>query len=317
MKNSMQSVRVHAPGGPQQLVIDTIPRPQPGDREVLIRVHAAGVNPLDWKTRQGTGPMRPAHYPYTPGTDFAGTIAEVGSAVRTFRTGQAVYGQSPSHQGAYAQYVVTPPDSLALKPVNIDFAEAASVPAGALTAWQALFDHGNLQAGQRVLIHAAAGGVGLFAVQLAKRAGAFVFGTASAANESFLRELGVDVVIDYESTPFEQVAHDVDLVIDPVGGDTLDRSWQAVKPAGRLVILGSAPTDNNALQDGADAIKMVMRPSGEQLSLISDLIETGQIKPGVARRLRLSEASLAHRLGERGHGRGRIVLEIARPGTTT
>ncbi len=310
---TVQAIRVHRYGGSEQLVLEPIPRPVPHAQEVLIRVCAAGVNPLDWKMRQGSGPARPAQFPYIPGADLAGIVEEVGPGVTVFYEGQAVYGQTTkgAYQGAYAEYAVASTEVLAPKPLNLDFDEAASVPPGAMTAWQALFDHGRLQAGQRVLIHGAAGGVGLFAVQLAKWKGAFVIGTASAANEDFVCALGVDTFIDYQSMPFERVAHDVDLVVDPIGGETQERSWQVLKPEGMLVVLGAPPLQEKAQEHGVHAVKMLMQASSDLLRTITELIEAGQIRTAVAKTFPLSEAKLAHELSQSHHGRGRIVLHVA------
>jgi NADPH:quinone reductase-like Zn-dependent oxidoreductase len=240
-------------------------------------------------------------------------VEEIGPAATAFQEGQAVYGQTAKgvYQGAYAEYALASTEVLAPKPLNLDFDEAASVPAGAMTAWQALFDHGRLQAGQRVLIHGAAGGVGLFAVQFAKWKGASVIGTASAANEDFLRALGVDTFIDYRSIPFERVAHDMDLVVDPIGGQTQERSWQVLKPGGTLVVLGASPLPGKAQAYGVRAVKMVLQPSGDLLRTIAELIEAGHVKTAVAKGFPLSEVKLAHELSQSGHGRGRIVLHIA------
>lgn len=310
---TIQAIQVHRYGGPEQLVLDPIPRPVPHAHEVLMRVCAAGVNPLDWKMRQGSGPARPAQFPYIPGADLAGIVEEVGPGVTAFQKGQAVYGQTTKggYQGAYAEYALASTEVLAPKPLNLDFDEAASVPGGAMTAWQALFAHGRVQAGQRVLIHGAAGGVGLFAVQFAKWKGASVIGTASAANEDFVRALGADMFIDYQSTPFEWVAHGVDLVVDPIGGETQERSWQVLKPGGTLVVLGAPPSQEKAQAHGVHAVKMMMQASSDLLRTITELIEAGQIKTTVAKRFPLSEAKLAHELSQTGHGRGRIVLHVA------
>lgn len=311
-KKTMQAIQVHRYGEPEQLVLESISRPVPHVEEVLIRVYAAGVNPIDWHMRQGTGPVQPAQFPYIPGADLAGIVEELGPGVIGFQMGQAVYGQTTKrdYQGAYAEYALASTEVLAPKPLNLSFDEAASVPGGAMTAWQALFDHGRLQAGQRVLIHGAAGDVGLFAVQLAKWKGASVIGTASAANAEFLRALGVDTCIDYQSTPFERVAHDVDLVIDPIGGEVQERSWQVLKPGGTLVVLGAPPSQEKAQAYGVRAIKMMMQPSRELLLTITEFIEAELIKTAVARTFPLSEAKRAHELSQTRHGQGRIILHV-------
>src|SRR5712691_9910410 len=216
----MRAIQVHRYGGPEQLKLEEKPRPEPSSGEVLLRVHAAGVNPIDWKIRQGLlKDFQPVTFPYTPGIEVAGVVEEVGSGVTAFEIGQAVMGQIAS--GAYAEYLTIPVEALARKPESLSFAEAAAVPVGARTAWRTLFDHGGLTAGQRVLIVGAAGGVGLWAVQLAKWKGAQVIGTASTANLEFVRSLGADRVVDYTTTPVESAVQEVDLVLDGVGGETL------------------------------------------------------------------------------------------------
>jgi NADPH:quinone reductase-like Zn-dependent oxidoreductase len=228
-KQMMQAIRVHQYGGPEQLKLEQIPRPEPQAGEVLIRVYAAGVLPAEWKMRQGF--FKGIQLPYIPGSAVAGVVEEIGPGVTTFQKGQAVFGRSI--HGAYAEYTTTPveppalkPETfslLALKPETLSFDEAATISGGATTAWAALFGDGALQAGQRVLIHGAAGGVGSFAVQFARLKGAHVIGTASTANLDFVRSLGAETVIDYTTTPFEQAVHNVDLVLDTIGGETLRR----------------------------------------------------------------------------------------------
>ena len=222
--NTMRTVHFYAYGGPDQLVMEYVSRPELQAGEVLVRVYAAGVNPIDWKIRKGFfKDIRPVPLPFTPGSELAGTVEALGPSVTAFEIGQAVYGRGA--KGAYADYAVVPADSLAYKPRNISFDQAASVPVGANTAWMALFSLADLQAGQQVLVHGAAGGVGNYAVQLARWRGAHVIGTSSFNNLEFVRTLGAEIVIDYNTTTFEQVAHDVDLVVDPIGGQTQDRSW--------------------------------------------------------------------------------------------
>src|SRR5438128_1447917 len=314
--NTMRTVHFYAYGGPEQLVMEHVPRPEPQVGEVLVRVHAAGVNPIDWKIRKGLfKDVRPVPLPFTPGSELAGTVELLGSGVTAFEIGQAVYGRGA--QGAYADYAVIPADALAHKPRNISFDEAASVPVGARTAWLALFSLADLQAGQQVLVHGAAGGVGNYAVQLARWKGAHVIGTASFSDLEFVRALGAEVVIDYHTTPFEQVAHEVDVVVDPIGGETQDRSWSLIKPGGMLVAIGHPPAEDMAAQHGVRTASTVLeqrvppRLSREPLQEISDLIESGLLLPQVGRVFSLEEAAQAQALSETGHGRGRIILHIA------
>lgn len=325
---TMQAIRVHAYGGPEQLALEQIPRPQPQAGELLIRVHAAGVLPMDCYLRQGRmAAMMPKSFPYIPGTAFAGVVEALGAGVTTFQTGQAICGRSP--QGTYAEYTTVQahapalaPDSvgyrqsaaispLALMPAALSFDEAATLSGGATTAWTALFEDGGLQAGQRVLIHGAAGGVGAFAVQFASWKGAQVIATASAANLGFVRSLGAETVIDYATTPFEEVAHDVDLVLDTIGGATLQRSIQVVKRGGTLVSVLEPPPAQLAQELGIRAIKNATLPTSAHLQSIVRLIDARHIRPTIRQIFALDQAAQAHALCETGHGRGRIVLHIA------
>jgi NADPH:quinone reductase-like Zn-dependent oxidoreductase len=307
---TMQAILVHNYGGPEQLKLEEVQRPEPQAGEVLIHVHAAGVNPADWKIRQGwMKDIWPMQFPYIPGLDLAGVVEEVGPGVTAFQKGQAVFGQST--KGAYAEYTTASGETLALKPKTLNFDEAAAIPAGATTAWQALFDHGELQAGQRVLIQGAAGGVGSFAVQFARWKGAHVIGTTSTAHVDFVRSSGAETVVDYTSTPVEKVVHDVDLVLDTVGEKTLESSVQAVKRGGTLVTIAGQPPEEKVKERGVRATFFSARVSSELLQTFAQLIDEGQVKVAIARVFPLRDARQAHELSESGHGRGRIVLHIA------
>ena len=314
--NTMRTVHFYAYGGTEQLVMEHVPRHEPQVGEVLVRVYAAGVNPIDWKIRKGLfKDFRPVPLPFTPGSELAGTVEALGPGVTAFEIGQAVYGRGAS--GAYADYAVIPAGSLARKPRNISFDQAASVPIGASTAWIALFSLADLQAGQQVLVHGAAGGVGNYAVQLARWKGAHVIGTASFKNIEFVRALGAEIVIDYNTTPFEQVVHDVDVVVDTIGGQTQDRSWSLIKQGGILVAIGHPPAEDMAAQHGVRTASTILdqrvpsRISTDPLQEISGLIESGLLLPQVGKVFPLQEAAQAQALSEVGHGRGRIVLHIA------
>ncbi len=313
VKQGIQAIRVHQYGGPEQLKLEQISCPEPQAGEVLVRVHAAGVLPAEWKVRQGLfKDFLPISFPYIPGSAFAGVVEEVGSDVTAFQKGQAVFGRS--NNGTYAEYTTVSVETLAPKPESLSFIEAATISGGATVAWTALFENGALQAGQRVLIHGAAGGVGSFAVQFARWKGARVVGTAGVANVEFVRSLGAETVIDYTSTPFEQVVHDVDLVLDTVGGETLQRSMYVVKRGGTLVSLLGQPSQEKAQELGIRAMKNTAAlpfPSSDLLQTIAQLIDEGQVKATIARIFPLHEAGLAHELSQTGHGRGRIVLRIA------
>ncbi|WP_165423402.1 NADP-dependent oxidoreductase [Ktedonosporobacter rubrisoli] len=328
MTQTMRAIRVHHYGDPEVLQVERVPRPEPEKGELLIRVHAAGVLPMEYFIRKGHLPgILPKSFPYTPGTAFAGVIEKLGPDVTGWEVGQAICGRAPN--GTYAEYTTVQahppalaPDTvgyrntagispLALKPETLSFAEAATLSGGATTAWTALFEDGNLQAGQRALIHAAAGGVGLFATQFARWKGAQVIGTASTANLDFVSSLGAETVIDYTTTPLEEVAHDVDFVLDTVGGETLQRSLRVLKRGGTLVtVMEPAPVEL-AEQLGVHAIKNAVFPTSEHLQRIIQLIDEGHVKPTIRQIFSLDEAPLAHALCETGHGRGRIVLHIA------
>jgi len=307
---TIQAIRVHQYGGTEELRLEQIERPAPQADEVLVRVHAAGVNPIDWKLRQGfLKDFYPTPSPYIPGRDLAGVVEDVGPGVTAFQKGQAVFGQSA--HGTYTEYTPASINTLALKPKTSSFDEAAAIPVGATTAWQGLFDHGGLQAGQRVLIQGAAGGVGLFAVQFARRKGAYVIGTTSTANVDFVRSLGAHEVIDYTSTVLEDAVRDVDLVFNTVGGKTLESSLYVVKRGGTLVSIAGPPPQEKAQELGVRVVTFSARVSSELLRTFAQLIDEGQIKVVVAKTFPLSEAARAHELSQQGHGHGRIVLHIA------
>jgi len=307
----MQAIRVYHYGGPEQLKLEQVRRSEPGAGEVLVRVHAAGVLPVEWKVRQGFfQAFNPVSFPYIPGSAFAGVIEGVGPLVTTFEIGQAVFGRSL--KGTYAEYTTVSIETLARKPASLSFDEAAVISGGATTAWEALFDRGRLQAGQRVLILGAAGGVGSFAIQFAKWKGAEVIGTTGATNVDFVRSLGAEMVVDYTTTSVEQVVHDVDLVIDTVGGETLASGWPVIKRGGTLVSIAGQPAQKKARELGIRALFFSgSPPSSERLQTIAQLLDEGYIKVTLARIFPLREASLAHELSQRGHGRGRIILHIA------
>ncbi len=308
----MQAVRFHSYGAPNVLVMEEAPRPQAGAGEVLLRVHAAGVNPLDWKVRAGHVKEWLRHrLPLIPGWDVSGVVEAVGPEVTAFKTGEAVYGMLDfNRQGAYAEYVAARTGELARKPRSIDHIRAAAVPLAALTAWQALFEVAGLAPWHTVLIHAAAGGVGHFAVQLAKWKGAKVIGTASAGNAGFLRDLGADEVIDYRTTRFEEVVRNVDVVLDAMGGDTQQRSWQVLKKGGILVATLGISSPAAAREHEVRGQGVSVHADSAQLTQIAALIDAGDLKPAVTTVLPLAEAARAHELSQAGHVRGKIVLQV-------
>lgn len=309
---TMKAVRIHTHGGPETLVYEDAPRPTPLTNEVLIRVRAASVNPIDWKIRDGYGKQMFNHQmPLILGWDVAGTIEAIGPEVDKFQLGAPVYGYtSLLRDGAYAEFIVAKQEEITLKPASLDFVQAAAVPVAALAAWQAMFDTANLTENQKVLIHAASGGVGSMAVQLAKAKGAYVIGTASAGNADFVRELGVDEFIDYQATQFETVVHDVDVVLDTIGGDTQVRSFGVLRKDGFLVSIVEPPSEELAAPHGVRSKMVGVLPNGSQLSEIAALIDSGKVKPFVETVLPLSEARQAQEMSQSGRTRGKIVLQV-------
>jgi NADPH:quinone reductase-like Zn-dependent oxidoreductase len=308
----MKAARVHEYGGPEVLRYEDVPRPVPAEGEALVRVHAAAINPLDWKIRAGyVKDWLPYALPMIPGWDFSGVIESAGPGVEAWKAGDEVYGRPEiSRDGAYAEYIAVRAQEIAFKPKSIDHVHAAAIPLTGLTAWQALFDVADLRAGQRILIHAAAGGVGAFAVQFAKWKGAWVAGTASSRNQGFLGELGVDQPVNYETSRFEDVVHGVDVVIDALAGETRERSWQTLKPGGVLVtLLGPPPVEEGAAH-GVRGAGLLVKPNAAQLNQIAGLVDSGKLKVFVDAVFPLAEAGKAHELSETGHVRGKIVLRV-------
>jgi len=308
----MKAIRIHNYGGPKVLKYEDAPRPEPQADEVLIRVHAAGVNPIDWKVREGhMKDFWPHKFPLILGWDLSGVVEKVGARVSQFKKGDEVYSlPDPTRNGAYADYIVVRESELALKPKSLHHPRAAAVPLAGLTAWQSLFDTAQLQPGQRVLIHAGSGGVGHFAVQLAKWKGAYVFATASTKNQDLLRKLGVDEPIDYTQQRFEDIARKIDIVLDTLGDETQERSWSVLKKRGVLVSLVQPPSEEKAKKLGVRAAIIGAQPNGAQLAEIAKIIDSGKLAPIFDRILPLSEARRAHELIQSGHTRGKIALRV-------
>jgi NADPH:quinone reductase-like Zn-dependent oxidoreductase len=304
---TIKAVRIHSFGGPEALCLEDVAAPEPGPNEVLVRVHAAGVNPFDWKVREGE--CGPLPLPRTLGCDFSGAVEALGEGVTDFYVGQPVFGHCASG-GAFAELIAVPVANLAPKPSAMDDIHAAATPLCGLTAWQALFDLAEIRPGQKILIHGGAGGVGSFAVQLALRQGAWVIATASTRNLYFLRLLGAKQVIDHTTTRFEDVVKGVDMVLDLIGGETQDRSWKVLKLGGRLVSTVSEPSQHKALICGVRARKVQARTSADQLMLLGDLIANGEINVMVEKILPLFHAPEALEMSRCGHVRGKIVLTI-------
>lgn len=309
----MKSVRIHDYGGFDVLCYEDAPRPTPSTGEVLIRVHATSVNPFDCAVRAG---YMSAYINYTfpliLGVDVSGTIEEVGEGVTDFSPGDSVYTRAGVYRdGAYAEYVLALAADVTVKPKSLDHIHAAALPHVTLTAWQGLIELADLSPGQTVLIHAAAGGVGHIAVQLAKWRGAKVIGTASM-NIPVLEELGVDQAIDYSTTAFEEVVSDVDVVLDLMGGETQQRSWEVLKPGGLLLSTVQPPSQETALAHGVRQ-RMIdtTPPTRKVLTELADLVDNGQVKPIVSTVLPLQEIQKAHEMVEGRHTKGKLVLQVA------
>src|SRR5258708_9052892 len=309
----MKAIRIHGRGGVYLLVYDDAPQPHLGRGEVLVGVCATGVvaNELKWaenyENEAGGKRVLPIH-----GRDLSGVVEEVGPGVTTLTKGSEVYGMlAYGRDGAEAEFTIALPSELVPKPRTLDHVQAAAVPLTALTAWQALFEHAGLAAGQTILIHGASGGVGVFAVQLAHWTGAHVIATTSARNRDFLRALEADEIIDYTATRFEAVFHHVDVVFDTVGGDTLQRSWQVVRPGGVLVsVFSPRPSFAEAKAHDVRPAWFVVEPNREQLIQIGTLIDAGRIRPIIETVLPLSQARQAYEQVAGGHTPGNIVLRV-------
>ena len=280
--------------------------------EVLIKVYASGVNPVDWKIREGLRKEKfPTDFPLTLGWDVSGVIEEMGNDVHNLHLGDKVYSRpDPTRNGTYAEYVTVKADQVGLRPQTLDHVQAAAVPLSGLTAWQGLFDHGHLEPGQTVLIHAASGGVGMFAVQFAKWKGATVIGTTSTDNVDFVRELGADRVVDYTREKFEDVLQDVDLVLDTLGGDVQKHSIAVLKNGGRLVTTVKPENLEAAKAKNIHIEGFTAQSYPAQLEQIAQLIDEGKVHPVIAQVLHLEQAAEAQKISERGHVRGKIVLKV-------
>ena len=305
----MKAVVINEYGDNDKLQFIDVTRPQPQAGEVLVKVHAAGVNPVDWKIRGGMGARLGLTLPIRLGGEIAGTIETVGEGVGDFTEGDAVYGIIKS--GGFAEYAIAKTGDVAPKPACLDFVPAAAVPLGALTAWQAIFDLANLDRGQRLLITGASGGVGSLAVQLAKAKGAHVTGTASGRNEEFVRDLGADEFVDYTKQPFEEAVKDVDVVFDTVGGDTFQKAFHTLKKGGFLVTSVAFPADE-AQGFGVRAARVQCKPDAGQLAAIRALVDAGKVKAHVATVLPLAEVKQAFQLSESRRTRGKIVLQVVK-----
>jgi NADPH:quinone reductase-like Zn-dependent oxidoreductase len=309
---SMMAWRVHEFGSPDVMRFERVLRPDPGRGEVLVKVEAAGVGPWDGWIRAGKSAL-PQPLPLTLGSDLSGEIVAVGPEVSDLRVGDQVYGvTNPRFIGAYAEYAVASAAMVSRKPSSLTHIEAASVPVIAVTAWQALFDHGQLKPGQIVVIHGAAGNVGAYAVQLARRAGAEIVATAGSDDISFVRDLGANTVIDYKTRRFEDEVRDADAVIDLVGGDTQQRSFQVLRRGGKLISAVSNPDRHLAQSHGVDAAFFLVNVTSRHLAEIAALVDEGKLRARVGAVLPLADAREAHLMLEhlRPQPKGKIVLTV-------
>jgi NADPH:quinone reductase-like Zn-dependent oxidoreductase len=334
---AMRAVLAEQYGGPEVLSLDDVPVPRVGPNGVLVRVHASSVNPVDWKFRRGwLHAVRPVVFPVIWGCDLSGVVTEVGPAVTLFKPGDEVYGfkdgyVGKTYRGTYAEYAVSPENTLARKPSGLSHVESAAIPAAALTAWQALLNQGRLKAGQRVLIHAGAGGVGVMAIQIAKVFGAYVAATAGPGNQELLRELGADQPIDYTKQDFAKIDQKFDLVLDGVGRSVWGGSLRVLKFGGRLVTLtvpipkapaGKLKFFSTALlglagafvrgMAGGKGLRIVrVKPRGGDLEKLTALIDAGKLRPVIDKVFPLEQIAEAHRLSEAGHVRGKLAIKVS------
>ena len=310
---TMKAIVAHQYGGPEVLKYEDAPRPEPNENQILVRVIAAGVNPVDGMIVSGMfSKNQKLTSPMIPGGDIAGIVEKTGSKITKFKAGDEIYAYlSLKNNGGYAEYAVANEKEAAPKPQSISYVEAAAVPIVALTAWQALIDSAKLSAGQSVLIHGGSGGVGKFAIQIAKARGAKVYATASTANQELLKQLGADVAIDYTNQKFEDVAKDVDVVLDSVGKDTLARSYGVVKKGGFVATLVSRLDQAELDKHGIRGESISVKPNAEELSELGKLIDAGKIKVLVSQTFPLADAVKAQEQVATGHTRGKIVLKIA------
>jgi NADPH:quinone reductase-like Zn-dependent oxidoreductase len=311
---TMKAIVVHESGGPEVLKYEDAPRPEPKEDEVLIRVMAAGVNPVDAAIRAGRFHGGGGKLPFIPGMDVAGVVEKTGAKITKIKAGDPVYAYlSFKEQGGYAEFAIAKESEVSIKPKTITFEAAAAVPLAATTAWQALIDTAKIDKGQTVLIHGGTGGVGHFAIQIAKARGAKVIATASTANQGLLKELGVDQAIDYTTTKFEEVVKDVDVVLDAVRADTLARSYGVVKKGGMIVSITGQPNQAELDKRGIRGAFVSAHPDAKVLEELTRLIDAKKIKPVVSQVFPLADAAKAHQQIETAHTRGKIVLKVAEP----
>lgn len=309
----MKAIRMHRYGGPEVLVYEDAPCPEAGPGEVVIRVYAAAVNPLDWKVRSGAlREWLPHKLPLIPGWDVSGIVESAGAGVETPRAGDQVFARLDTlRDGAYAEYVATDASIIARKPVSVDHVQAASVPLAGLTAWQAMYEAGQLKPGERILVHGAGGSVGGYAVQFAKLKGAHVIAAAKGAAREHASALGADEVVDYDAGPFEESVSDVDVVIDVIGGDIQERSLMVLKRGGILVSTVGIDVAEEAEHRGIETKDFFVRSDREQLAEIAKLVDAGKLKLNIGTVLPLAKAREAHELAESGRAKGKFILKVS------
>lgn len=311
----MKSVRIHEYGDTSVLHFEDAPMPECAADDVLIRVIGSSVNPVDWKIREGHLREKiPYSFPFVPGWDVSGVVHAVGAHAQQFKVGDAVYSRPDiARDGSYAEYVAVRESEVAKKPRTISHIEAGVLPLAGITAWEALVGIGQVMPGQRVLIHAAAGGVGSLAVQIAKARGAHVIGTASAAHEALVKSLGVDQFVDYRAQRLRDVVHNIDLVFDTMGGDTQEESWHVMAPGGLLVSIASDPSKSAAQWPGLRSEFLFIQPNAPALELLALMVDQGQLRPVIGAEFALQDIQKAHALSETGHATGKIALYVGQP----
>lgn len=311
----MKAIRIHEYGDRSVLRYEDAPTPEIADDDVLVRIVASSINPVDWKVRRGyLASMIDYPMPLILGWDFSGVIEQVGSAVTQFEPGDEVFAHPDiTRNGTYAEYIAVNASEIARKPRYISHVQAACLPLAGITAWEVLFTAGKVEAGQTVLIHAAAGGVGSLAVQLAHWKGARVIATCSAANRPLVASLGADEIIDYRTTPFQDVARDVDMVFDTQGGAVQEASWSVLKPGGILVSVSAPPSKETAAARGVKQAYVFIQPNAAILDQLAALVEGGQLRTLIGAEFALADLALAHELSETGHARGKIAIHVGPP----
>jgi len=311
----MKAIRIHSYGGPELMQFEDAPVPACGADDLLVRVFTAGVNPIDWKMRSGAmAAQLPKPFPITLGSDAAGTVTALGGAVRGFEIGDEVFFYAEfARGGTYAEYVAVDASQVAKKPRTVSFSTAAALPTPGQAAWTALIETAKVERGQRVLIHGGAGALGTIAVQLAKEQGARVIATASGDGVALVKSLGADEVIDYRTQRFEQLARDIDIVLDTLGGPTQEASWATMRKGGILVATAMPPSPARAAAAGVRAAFVFTPPRGAVLAQLAQRVDDGRLRVVVGQELALADAAQAHRLGESGKARGKMILHVAAP----